>query len=244
MSGWVAGGEPAGESAQRRSAGRRRGRRAPAWQVLSQVNLVLEEFAARFRARAAVDMMYVMGPGQCGPGPGTRPRTGRTAGTTAPARRRGRVEQPRRASRGPLRACRSGQTLHLSGPRAARVERLRALEGIDRETAERRQEAEDRARAREVRDVRDVYGGDPSLYHLMIDSTALDLDTCSACRGESLCAASCPGRSTMISVPMTAVTRGPEDCSGRFGGWSVRPCPRSFGWFGLCVVLRCARPQR
>jgi cytidylate kinase len=52
------------------------------------------------------------------------------------------------------------------------------LEGIDRETAERRQEVEDRARIHYVRRAYGVDGEDPSLYHLMLDSTALDLDTC------------------------------------------------------------------
>ena len=68
--------------------------------------------------------------------------------------------------------------VYLGGPRDARIEQRMRLEGIDRETAERRQEAEDRARIRYVRDAYGVDGNDPSLYHLMIDSTALDLDTC------------------------------------------------------------------
>ena len=68
--------------------------------------------------------------------------------------------------------------VHLGGPRDARIEQRMALEGIDRETAERRQKAEDRARVRYVRNAYGVDGGDPSLYHLMIDSTALDLDVC------------------------------------------------------------------
>jgi cytidylate kinase len=53
-----------------------------------------------------------------------------------------------------------------------------ALEGIDRETPEQRQEAEDPARIRYLSSAYDVDGEDLSLYHLMIDSTALDLDTC------------------------------------------------------------------
>ena len=68
--------------------------------------------------------------------------------------------------------------VHLGGPRDARIEQGMALEGIDRETAERRQRAEDRARARYVRNAYGVDGGDPNLYHLMIDSTALELDAC------------------------------------------------------------------
>jgi cytidylate kinase len=68
--------------------------------------------------------------------------------------------------------------VHLGGPRDARVRQRVALEGVDREIAEQRQAAEDRARIRYVRDAYGVDGEDPSLYHLMIDSTALDLDTC------------------------------------------------------------------
>jgi cytidylate kinase len=68
--------------------------------------------------------------------------------------------------------------VYLGGPRDARVEQRMALEGIDRETAEQRQEAEDGARIRYVRDAYGVDGRESSLYHLMIDSTALDLDTC------------------------------------------------------------------
>ena len=68
--------------------------------------------------------------------------------------------------------------VHLGGPPEARVEQRMALEGIDRRTAERRQEAEDRTRIGYVLRAYGVYGEDPSLYHLMLDSTALDLDTC------------------------------------------------------------------
>ena len=68
--------------------------------------------------------------------------------------------------------------VHLGGPRQARIEQRMALEGIDRVTAERRQKAEDRARISYVRRAYGVDGQDPSLYHMMLDSTALDLDTC------------------------------------------------------------------
>lgn len=68
--------------------------------------------------------------------------------------------------------------VYLGGPRDARIEQRMALGGVDRETAERHQEAEDGARIRYVRDAYGVDGRDPSLYHLVIDSTALDLDTC------------------------------------------------------------------
>jgi hypothetical protein len=68
--------------------------------------------------------------------------------------------------------------VHLGGPREARIQQRMRLEGIDRETAERRQEVEDRARIHYVRRAYGVDGEDPSLYHLTLDSTALDLDTC------------------------------------------------------------------
>ncbi len=68
--------------------------------------------------------------------------------------------------------------VHLGGPREARVTQRMALDGIDRVTAQARQEAEDRARMSYVRRVYGVDGGDPALYHLMLDSTALDVDTC------------------------------------------------------------------
>ncbi len=68
--------------------------------------------------------------------------------------------------------------VYLGGPREARVAQRMALEGIDRATAEGRQKAEDRARISYVSRVYGVDGTDPALYHLMLDSTALDVDTC------------------------------------------------------------------
>jgi hypothetical protein len=68
--------------------------------------------------------------------------------------------------------------VHLGGPREGRLRQRMALEGIDRGTAEQRQRAEDRARRRYVRHAYGVDGDDPNLYHLMIDSTAIGLDTC------------------------------------------------------------------
>jgi cytidylate kinase len=66
----------------------------------------------------------------------------------------------------------------LLGPREARVEQAMKLEGIDRETAERRLEANDRARREYVRQRYGVDGDDPYLYHLVIDSCTFDLDAC------------------------------------------------------------------
>lgn len=68
--------------------------------------------------------------------------------------------------------------VHLGGPRDARVERRMELDGIDRETAEGRQRAEDRMRISYVRRAYGVDGEDPGLYHLMLDSTALSVDAC------------------------------------------------------------------
>jgi cytidylate kinase len=77
-----------------------------------------------------------------------------------------------------LRAVPWALHVHLGGAREARIEQRMALESIDRETAERRQAVEDRTRIGYVRRAYGVDGEDPSLYHLMLDSTALDLDTC------------------------------------------------------------------
>ena len=66
----------------------------------------------------------------------------------------------------------------LHGPRDARVQQGMEVEGIDRKTAERRLEANDRARIEYVRQAYGVDPLDPTLYHLIIDSTAIDLDTC------------------------------------------------------------------
>jgi cytidylate kinase len=66
----------------------------------------------------------------------------------------------------------------LHGPWKARVEQAMEIEGIDRKTAERRLEANDRARREYVRRRYGVDGDDPGLYHLVIDSCAFDLDAC------------------------------------------------------------------
>ncbi len=68
--------------------------------------------------------------------------------------------------------------VHLGGAREARIQQRMALEGIDRKTAEHRQEVTDRARMGYVRRAYGVDGEDPSLYHLMLDSTAMDIDAC------------------------------------------------------------------
>jgi hypothetical protein len=70
-------------------------------------------------------------------------------------------------------------TLHdmLGGPREARLRQGMTLDGVDRRTAQMRLDAHDRAREDYVRQ----YGADPrdpDLFHLRIDGTAIDLDTC------------------------------------------------------------------
>jgi hypothetical protein len=77
-----------------------------------------------------------------------------------------------------LRDVPSALHVYLGGPREARVRQGMAIEGVGRETAERRQEAEDEARVGYVRRAYGVDGEDPGMYHLMLDSTALDLDVC------------------------------------------------------------------
>jgi hypothetical protein len=66
--------------------------------------------------------------------------------------------------------------VRLDGPKERRIAQAMRLFGIDRETAERQQRETDRAREAYARH---FYGGDvrdPSLYHLIIDSTAFGLD--------------------------------------------------------------------
>jgi cytidylate kinase len=66
----------------------------------------------------------------------------------------------------------------LGGPRDARVAQRMAIEGIDRATAEARRKAQDESRIGYVRRAYGVDGEDPRLYHVVLDSTALDVDTC------------------------------------------------------------------
>jgi cytidylate kinase len=68
--------------------------------------------------------------------------------------------------------------VRLVGPKAARVRRVVASEGIDEEAAERRVRDHDRARAAYGHKLYGVDPGDDDLYHLVIDVTAFDLGTC------------------------------------------------------------------
>jgi cytidylate kinase len=68
--------------------------------------------------------------------------------------------------------------VRLDGPRAARVAQAMRVEGIDRGTADRRMRETDRARDAYVRQLYGTEPYDPALYHLVVDSTAIDLDAC------------------------------------------------------------------
>ena len=65
----------------------------------------------------------------------------------------------------------------LDGPREARLEQAMAIQGIDRQTAERRLERTDRFRHAYVA----LYGIDvrePGAFHLVLDSTSIPLEDC------------------------------------------------------------------
>ncbi len=68
--------------------------------------------------------------------------------------------------------------VRLFGSQAARLAQAMRLEGIDRETAEYRLTEVDSARALYVRRLYGADIDDPGLYHLHLDSTALDLSCC------------------------------------------------------------------
>ena len=68
--------------------------------------------------------------------------------------------------------------VYLGGPREARIQVTMEREGHDRQTAERRIDAYDRARRSYVLETYGVNGDDPSLYHLMLDGPAFGLDYC------------------------------------------------------------------
>ncbi len=68
--------------------------------------------------------------------------------------------------------------VYLGGPREGRVEQVMESEGVDRPTAERRVDANDRARREYVREFYGVDGDDPSLYHLVLDAVALGVHGC------------------------------------------------------------------
>jgi cytidylate kinase len=77
-----------------------------------------------------------------------------------------------------LRAVPWALHVHLTGPVEARIARVMTVERVERADAERRLQREDRARVEYLRSAYGVDGRDPRLYHLVVDSTALDLDVC------------------------------------------------------------------
>jgi len=70
-----------------------------------------------------------------------------------------------------------GYHVRLDGPADRRVVQGAAIEGISEEEARARLRAADRARTAYVRRLYRTEPSDPSLYHLVIDSTAIPLDT-------------------------------------------------------------------
>jgi cytidylate kinase len=68
--------------------------------------------------------------------------------------------------------------VRLDGPREARIRQAMALGGIDRQTAERALARLDRTHAEYARQFYGVDIKDCTLYHLVIDSTAIDTGAC------------------------------------------------------------------
>jgi cytidylate kinase len=68
--------------------------------------------------------------------------------------------------------------VRLDGPREARLRQAMRLQSIDRDTAERRMKETDHARHAYVRRIGRADARDPGLYHLIIDSTSIDLEAC------------------------------------------------------------------
>jgi cytidylate kinase len=68
--------------------------------------------------------------------------------------------------------------VYLGGPREGRIDEVMEFEGVDRATAARSVDANDRARREYVREFYGVDGDDPRLYHLVLDAVALGVDGC------------------------------------------------------------------
>ncbi|MDA0159700.1 cytidylate kinase-like family protein [Solirubrobacter ginsenosidimutans] len=66
----------------------------------------------------------------------------------------------------------------LTGPPERRIAQGMAIEGIDRATAARRLERTDRARLAYHQTLYCVDPREPTLYHLVVDSTRVPLETC------------------------------------------------------------------
>jgi cytidylate kinase len=68
--------------------------------------------------------------------------------------------------------------VRLDAPVERRVEQAMAINGTDRETARRRVHENDAARRAYVETFYGADARDPALYHLVLDSTAVPLETC------------------------------------------------------------------
>jgi cytidylate kinase len=68
--------------------------------------------------------------------------------------------------------------VRLDGPVEARLEQAMAGEGIDKKTAKRRMKETDGARDAYIQHFYRRDSHDPTLYHLMLDSTALSITAC------------------------------------------------------------------
>ena len=66
----------------------------------------------------------------------------------------------------------------LHGPRERRIQQAMRLEGMDLATAQRRQRELDRAHATYAKHFYNADIDDPSLYHVVLDSTTLPLEAC------------------------------------------------------------------
>jgi len=68
--------------------------------------------------------------------------------------------------------------VRLDGPQEARIEQAMRIQNVDRPTAEQRLKETDHSRHAYVRHFYRADARDPALYHLVIDSTAMDLGAC------------------------------------------------------------------
>jgi cytidylate kinase len=68
--------------------------------------------------------------------------------------------------------------VRLDGPPEQRLRQAMAFEALDRDVAERALRDTDRAHEEYVRRFYGARLDDPALYHVVLDSTAIDLDTC------------------------------------------------------------------
>jgi hypothetical protein len=68
--------------------------------------------------------------------------------------------------------------VRLDGPPERRVAQAMRLEEIDRQTAEKRMAQVDKAREAYVRHFYGVDSRNPELYHVVLDSTSIPLETC------------------------------------------------------------------